>query len=209
MRKSIAKDFEDAPRRRRNAAVADANDERGPVMRLLLRSPKDLVAGMFASAAVVAIISNAMFMQAGRHPSPIFSPPVSPVANPLPRPRPIEALARPADSKAPDARLLEPVVTVKPTAPSPAAAPRQQASVPAASRGDPLGDLIVASRRVAGVQRALTEFGYGQLKPTGNVGSETQAAIQRFERDRKLPVTGQMSDRLVRELSVVTGRPID
>ncbi|HEX9361560.1 MAG TPA: peptidoglycan-binding protein, partial [Bradyrhizobium sp.] len=34
-------------------------------------------------------------------------------------------------------------------------------------------------------------------------------AIQKFERERKLPVTGQMSDRLVRELIAVTGRPIE
>ncbi len=84
-----------------------------------------------------------------------------------------------------------------------------RARVPTPPRHDPLGDLIVSSRRVAAVQRALTEYGYGQLKPTGTVGSDTQAAIQRFERERKLPVTGQMSDRLVRELGTVTGRPID
>ena len=58
-------------------------------------------------------------------------------------------------------------------------------------------------------QRALTEYGYGQLKPTGLIGADTQAAITKFERDRKLPVTGQMSDRLVKELSAMTGRPIE
>jgi peptidoglycan hydrolase-like protein with peptidoglycan-binding domain len=62
---------------------------------------------------------------------------------------------------------------------------------------------------VAAVQRTLTEYGYGQLKPTGTVGSETQAAIQKFERDRKIPVTGQMSDRLVKELTAMTGKAID
>jgi peptidoglycan hydrolase-like protein with peptidoglycan-binding domain len=62
---------------------------------------------------------------------------------------------------------------------------------------------------VAAVQRALTEYGYGQLKPTGTIGADTQAAIQKFERERKLPVTGQMSDRLLRELAATIGRPID
>jgi peptidoglycan hydrolase-like protein with peptidoglycan-binding domain len=85
---------------------------------------------------------------------------------------------------------------------------RPPAPVPP-SRIDPVGDLITTSRRVAQIQRALTEYGYGQLKPTGIVGSDTQAAIQKFERDRKLPVTGQMSDRLVRELTAMTGRPIE
>jgi hypothetical protein len=55
----------------------------------------------------------------------------------------------------------------------------------------------------------LTEYGYGQLKPTGTIGSDTQAAIQKFERERKLPLTGQMSDRLVRDLVAMTGHPID
>ena len=53
------------------------------------------------------------------------------------------------------------------------------------------------------------QYGYGQLKPTGAVGSDTQAAITKFERDRKLPVTGQMSDRLVKELTAMIGHPID
>jgi len=62
---------------------------------------------------------------------------------------------------------------------------------------------------VAAVQRALTEYGYGQLKPTGVVGSDTQAAIQKFEKARKLPVTGQVSDRLVRELAATIGHSIE
>ena len=64
----------------------------------------------------------------------------------------------------------------------------------------------IAWRRCSGV---LTEYGYGQLKATGTVGADTQAAIQKFERDRKIPVTGQMSDRLVHELVTMTGHPID
>jgi hypothetical protein len=67
----------------------------------------------------------------------------------------------------------------------------------------------IASRRIAAVQRALTQYGYGQLKPTGTIGSDTQAAIAKFERDRKLPVNGQMSDRVVKELTAMIGHPID
>ena len=59
------------------------------------------------------------------------------------------------------------------------------------------------------MQRTLTEYGYGQLKPTGTIGADTQAAIQKFERERKIPVTGQMSDRVVRELTAMVGHPID
>jgi peptidoglycan hydrolase-like protein with peptidoglycan-binding domain len=62
---------------------------------------------------------------------------------------------------------------------------------------------------VAAVQRVLTEYGYGQLRATGTIGADTQAAIQKFERDRRLPITGQVSDRVVRELTAMTGHPID
>jgi hypothetical protein len=216
------------PRRRRGAsAVAiEASEQRNLAMRILLHSPKDLIAGALAFAAVSAIIANAMFMQAGRHPSPMFGTAVplaaSAPASPLPRPRPAEAALKPADVKLAEVRPAEvrpaevkpaAAVSVVPktnAAPVAAAIPaRAPAPIPVSSRSDPVGDLIIASRRVAAVQRALTDYGYGQLKPTGAVGSETQAAIQKFERDRKMPITGQMSDRLVRELSAVTGRAID
>ena len=65
------------------------------------------------------------------------------------------------------------------------------------------------SSRVIAVQRALAEFGYGQIKPSGILDSDTQHAIERFERERRLPITGQMSDRIVRELAAATGRPLE
>ncbi|MDB5501758.1 MAG: Peptidoglycan-binding domain 1 [Tardiphaga sp.] len=231
------------PRRSRALAVIEAPAERSLWLRMLLHSPKDMVAGLIAFAAVSAIIGNAIFLQAGRHPSPMFGssvvvplPAPSASVNLLPKPRPADATLRPGEAKL-DSRMLDarpvdgkpetkadskPVESraaaadpmaglVKSTTHPPAnstAVARPPAPIPNAAR-DPLGDLIVNSRRVASVQRALTEYGYGQLKPTGTVGSDTQAAIQRFERERKLPVTGQVSDRMVRELATVTGRPIE
>jgi peptidoglycan hydrolase-like protein with peptidoglycan-binding domain len=66
-----------------------------------------------------------------------------------------------------------------------------------------------ASKRVIALQRALAEYGYGQIKPSGIVDPDTQAAIEKFERERKLPITGQASDRVVRELAAMTGRPLE
>jgi hypothetical protein len=216
----------DKPRRRRAVVAIEADDERGLAMRMLLHSPKDMVAGALAFAAVSAIIANALFLQAGRHPSPMFgSVVVMPVASPLPRPRPVEADTSPSEPRAAEPRLIEPKPVEKPAelksadpltnlvkatsaAPVPASdVLRPPAPIPASSRADTIASS--GSRRVAAVQRALTENGYGQLKPTGTVGSDTQAAIQKFERERKIPVTGQMSDRLVRELTAMTGHPID
>ena len=209
------------PRRRRGAAAAVESEQRSLALRILLYSPKDFVAAAAAFAAVGAIIANAVFMQAGRHPSPMFGSAVNgpvAVAIPLlPRPRPAEAALKPSGLKPPEVRSteLKPAdLVAAPVKPAAAAQPatngtRSPAAMPVSSRSDPLADLIIASRRVAAVQRALTEFGYGQLKPTGTVGSDTAAAIQKFERERKMPVTGQMSERLVRELGTVTGRAID
>ncbi|WP_371741438.1 peptidoglycan-binding domain-containing protein [Bradyrhizobium sediminis] len=211
-------------RRRAGAVAAEAEAERGLVMRILLHSPKDMVAGALAFAAVSAIIANALFLQAGRHPSPMFGTVVAMPApvSPLPRPRPVEAAARPADAAPVEFRIepraaepksgdpmtnLVKATTASPATPSNVARP--PAPIPASSRNETIANQTPAARRVAAVQRTLTEYGYGQLKPTGIAGSDTQAAIQKFERERRIPVTGQVSDRLVKELTAMIGRPID
>ena len=92
----------------------------------------------------------------------------------------------------------------------PARAAQDRAAVPRPTpRPDPIADLIAPTPRVIAVQRALNDFGYGPVKATGVYGAETIAAIQKFERDRKLPVTGQISPRLMRELAALTGRPLE
>ena len=226
-------DDDEMPRRRRRRAKAVAvepEDERGFVMRMLLHSPKDLIAGGLAAAAVSAIIANALFLQAGRHPSPMFGTVVAiPATAPsLPRPRPVEAATRVIEPLAPPEPRHVEIKTADPKTAEPKSAEPKSA--------DPMANLVVkstapaaqnvarppapipgrtetaqspAARRIAGVQRALTEYGYGQLKPTGTIGTDTQAAISKFEHARKLPVTGQMSDRLVRELTAMIGHPID
>jgi hypothetical protein len=194
-------------------------------MRIFLYSPKDMVAGALAFAAVSAIIANALFLQAGHHPSPMFGtvvalPTAEPaVASPLPRPRPVEAVTKPAEAlpfelKAAEPKSADPLgslvkATSAPPVPASNNVPRPPAPIPALSRNDSIAGPTMGARRVAALQRALTEYGYGQLRPTGTIGSDTQAAIQKFERERKIPVTGQVSDRLVRELTAMIGRPID
>jgi hypothetical protein len=58
------------------------------------------------------------------------------------------------------------------------------------------------------VQRALSEFGYGQIRPTGTIDPDTQRAIAEFEHERNLPISGQLSERLIRELSAATRRTL-
>jgi peptidoglycan hydrolase-like protein with peptidoglycan-binding domain len=116
----------------------------------------------------------------------------TPAAAPVPTPPPAPARAT---APAP-ARAAAP-------APAPAAVPRPPAPIHTATTS------AAPSKRILSVQRALAEFGYGQVAPTGVLGAETKSAIERFERERKLPVTGQISDRLLRELAAVTGRPLE
>ncbi len=59
------------------------------------------------------------------------------------------------------------------------------------------------------VQRILTAYGYGQIKPTGVLDNATEDAIRKFETSRKMPVTGQVSDQVVRALSALSGQQIE
>jgi hypothetical protein len=234
------------PRRRRRGSGA-AVAERGLTMRLLLHSPKDTLACALAFTAVSAIVANALFLQAGRHPSPMFGsvvtmPAAGSPASPLPRPRPVvveepvleprpgepksveprpsepkrpepkPSEARPLESRTAEPKAADPLANlVKATTGAAPAGPsgvlRPPASIPVASHNEAAA--ISGPRRVAAVQRALTQYGYGQLKPTGTAGSDTQAAVKKFERERKIPVTGHISDRLVQELTAMIGHPID
>jgi hypothetical protein len=200
---------------RNRAATADAADfENEGGFRALLRralghNPLDIVAVVLLLIASGAILANALYRQPGPHPAPIFSIKPRPVVTepadivpPLPRARPA-AVAKPEPAHA-----LE--------APRPVARPEAKPETTAAavplprSRPDPIGDLLVGpSPRVTAVQKALNEFGYGPVKATGIHGNDTTAAISRFERERKMPVTGQISPRLLKDLSALTGRTIE
>ncbi|WFU38467.1 peptidoglycan-binding domain-containing protein [Bradyrhizobium sp. CB82] len=233
---------EDAPRRRgAKAAVVDVETERNLALRILLHSPKDTVAGLVAFAAVSAIVANALFLQTGRHPAPMFgtvinlpAPSAAALSNPLPRPRPLAADSLPLEPKPMEFRVAEPKGTEKAAEKPPAAERAAEATASTSRSADPLTNLVKATttaspsqsvvarppaaipapqspamRRVAAVQRALSEYGYGQLKVTGSISGETQAAIQKFEREHKMPVTGQLSDRLLRELGAAIGHPVE
>jgi hypothetical protein len=228
---------EAAPRRRgAKAAVVDVETERNLVMRVLLHSPKDTLAGLVAVAAIGAIVANALFLQTGRHPAPMFGtvinlPAPSSVAlsNPMPRPRPVGADTSPLEPRATEFRA-EPKPAERAAEKPPEKPVEATASTPRAG-SDPMTNLVKATtstppsamrppapipvpqspaaRRIAGVQRALSEYGYGNLKITGTMSGETQSAIQKFEREHKMQVTGQLSDRLLRELGAAIGHPVE
>jgi hypothetical protein len=157
---------------------------------IISRNPREAV-GVFALAGAVTIIFvNALFLQKGPHPAPIFAP---------------KHVAAPFSRFAPPARpQAQPV-----TAAVPAPLPRPRLEAAPARSNDPIAQLLAPSDRVLAVQRVLTQYGYGQIRPTGIMGPETADAIRKFEQSRHMPVTGQLSDQVVNALAQMSGRGID
>ncbi len=56
-------------------------------------------------------------------------------------------------------------------------------------------------KRILGVEKALAKQGYGPIKVDGFMSNETRNAIAHFEKDRGLPVTGLISERLIQALA--------
>jgi len=179
---------------------------------------RDVVAGAIAIAAAGAIVTNAAFLQTGRHPAPLFAAKPEPVAAapksvrvvgqeltgqpPVAKPNPA-----PAEPQKIEPQKIEPVALPRPRAET---APPRAPQLATAERHDPIGELIApSSKRVLAVQKALADYGFGQIRPNGTMGPETKQAIEQFERSRKMVVTGQISPKLVRELSALTGRAIE
>jgi peptidoglycan hydrolase-like protein with peptidoglycan-binding domain len=239
--------------RSRRERMIDNDGGAGRLAGAISRHPREFVSVLVASVAIFAIFINALFLQRGPHPAPIFAtrPPITqetPVA--LPRPRAVAPVATSAtvarsqvqiigdiqrelarkgfydgavdgiwgaktDAGARDfvqaaglkinadagEGLLHAIFTFNAKAPS--------ARTAAPARNDPIAELIAPTKQVLAIQRALSDFGYGQINPTGVYDSETKEAIEKFERDRRLPVTGQISDQLVRDLAAMTGRPLE
>jgi peptidoglycan hydrolase-like protein with peptidoglycan-binding domain len=217
--------------------------------------PREFVAIVMSTIAVFGIVTNALFLQKGPHPAPIFAtrPLLRPQETAL-TPRLQSTQSTPAAETGNQARLqlianIQRELTRKAFYDGPAdgiwgsktdaavrdflqaaglktnaeasdtllraiagssAKPLSTAPVSSAP-SDPIARLIAPapSKRVTAVQRALADFGYGQIKPTGVFDPDTRAAVEKFERERRLPVDGQISDRLVRELAAMTGRPLE
>jgi hypothetical protein len=161
----------------------------------IARRPVDTFAILAAIGASFIVIVNAAFLQSAMHPMPAF-----------------ETTSKSSDGrsdslkanapKAPPAGVLAHPVTASNGSPA-------EKPTSAARRNDPIGDLINPSARIAAVQRALSEYGYGQIKTSGTLDDATTAAIEKFEREHSLPITGRISARLISELTAMIGHPIE
>jgi peptidoglycan hydrolase-like protein with peptidoglycan-binding domain len=250
----------------RNRRRQQIDLKHGLIAATIARHPRGFVGVVMATAATFAIFVNALFLQHGPHPAPIFA--TRPfmkqyVAPAMPRPHPVIPAPPPSGEESArsqaqtimeiqralaargfyqgtvdgiwgnntDAAVREFATAAhKKIEPLPNAALLQtitashlKATGAGAAHKDPIAALITPSKppvvpspvpmspakRVLEIQHALADFGYGQIKPTGVVDDDTKAAIEKFERDRRLPVDGKISERFVRELATMTGRSLE
>jgi peptidoglycan hydrolase-like protein with peptidoglycan-binding domain len=176
--------------------------------------------GLFAALAA-AIAINALLLQARQHPAPLagtreaaepgrgddivvldiqaalqavgyYSGPLDGVAGPLTQSaiRRFEAAAKLPITGQPRATLVSIIQSHAGQFDTRSAA---TSSGPAAGSSAPDG-------RVSAIQAALARSAYGPLRADGVIGPQTRVAIMRFQRNRGLPVTGEISDDLVAEL---------
>jgi Putative peptidoglycan binding domain len=155
-----------------------------------------LYLGAALSIALVGIGVNALVFQRERHPAPLFASPLPP--SPSAASAPVApAVAKPASAER-DASAAQ----------SPAVPPARPADSVDGSSGssDPITDLLRGEARVDGArlilaaQTALVKLGY-PVKPDGNDGLATQQALRDFERAHSLPLSTEISPRLVRQLT--------
>lgn len=176
-------------RRRPQSVMARAAGVSGAavldVWTAVARRPIDAVAVATAVILSLIIVINAIFLQSGMRAPPFLDN------------------AKLSNAKGDPLKPLVTNTASRPVVASPAPQPV------ASRRTDAINELIGPSSRIVAVQRALSEFGYGQLKPTGIMDEATAASIQKFEREHNLPGTGRVSDRLVRELAAMVGHPIE
>jgi len=186
-------------------------------------SPGTVLSSLVGLGAAGFICVNALGYQAGRHPAPILPKltqkappareaapaarePVREIARDPVRSEPEKAAAKPAprDTIGELIRADETTASV-----TPKAAPVRLAAKPAVketAKGsaketakEPAKKAEAESDPVLRAQKALSKLGY-PVKPDGAMGPGTRAAIEKFERSAKLPVTGEATGRTLREL---------
>ena len=144
---------------------------------------------------------NALFLQEGRHPAPIFQLPW-PKAEPAPRAHPTAA-----QTPLPPARPAS-IATVKTDA---GETPKAETKTL-----DPIAQLLnggapkkvetspAKNKTVLLAQKALAKLGFS-LHEDGVYGGTTREAVEKFERANGMPVKGELSPKILRLLSQRSG----
>ncbi|HLL29079.1 MAG TPA: peptidoglycan-binding domain-containing protein [Xanthobacteraceae bacterium] len=73
----------------------------------------------------------------------------------------------------------------------------------------PSSNPVKGNPQLLSVQRLLARYGYGPVRASGTADQQTHEAIARFELDRNIPQTGEVSERLLQELAAYGGGTLD
>jgi hypothetical protein len=183
----------------------------------------NIFAAGFFVATSAAILLNALVWQRTRHPAPLFAhaAPAAPAKEPTIAGMSAVPAARPQPAVTPVQAHDKPVE--KPPLEVPAGGQPRQTSITSSPQHDGISQLLKAPpagpaptagaaaaprKLVLAAQRALVKLGF-VLKPDGVAGLATRQAIERYERDHGLPVRGDLSRAIIRQLSAETGITIN
>jgi hypothetical protein len=210
LREALAATNHDYIAREERSAATRRRDKSGKgkpsIWRRLFGGRRTLGALLFLGFAAVVAIGvpvNALFLQDGRHPAPIFRQAgVSP--QPGTAPQSEAARQRPASA-----------VVAKSEASAQETAKSEAAKASEKTR-DPISQLLQGgstqkkaetnekNKTVLAAQRALAKLGFA-LHQDGVFGGTTRQAIEKFERANGMPVKGELSAKLRHLLSARTG----
>lgn len=198
------------------------------VGRVVGRRPGLVLAGVAVVGGGVVFGWNVLMKQPSAHPAPLFAsakapvvPPVEPprrpdfAGTPLARPEPASTQSVAKSMPVPPTRVASTdaigslIRTGEPARPEAVPPARPAAAEPKSAGPKPAdpkpADPKANAPKVAATQKALVKLGYGPIEPDGVMGTITKQALERFERDRKLPVTGAMSQRTLKQLASLSG----
>jgi peptidoglycan hydrolase-like protein with peptidoglycan-binding domain len=187
------------------------------------------------AALTLGIVINALSLQNSRHPAPLFGKAIQLGDQSAPMTASLEAPVAPAPAPATGTAAVNPAAaeaTANHDNPAPAAHPHHTVMDPAAparhaklekgDKGDdPIAALLKTSaasapaekpkddpKTVLATQHALLKLGY-VVAPNGTFGAATRTALQAFEREQHLPISGELSRKLLKQLSTESGVAID
>jgi hypothetical protein len=158
-----------------------------------------LYLGAALAIGLVGIGVNALLFQHERRPAPLFGSLLAPFSSPS-RPPAAPPVPKPASAERDASAAQSPAAL-------PPARPADPADGSSSASSDPITDLLRGEVRVDGAhlilaaQTALAKLGY-PVKPDGNDGLATQQALRDFERVHSLPLSTEITPRLVKQLSV-------
>jgi len=175
--------------------------------------------------AAIGVPMNALFFQDGRHPAPLFTTHLpdaveknDAAATPTPPARPTAIASARVEPEVAKPETPRPPAKVERTRSDAARTEKAEAARTEAGRNAPekkrdlIGQLLGGApvvespdkTNVLYAQRALLKLGY-VVRADGVFGGTTRQAIEKFERDSGLPVKGDLSPKVMRQLAVRSG----